>query len=110
MTPKVSTLNRQDPQYLQRNIISPEMFSNSKRKNWYFSKSLKYFRIDIDYIILSYIGMLEQERKKASFNKRDLSHLIYGGKEGLETFQKQQAIFDNDPVLRFDPSFLHRSR
>ena len=54
--------------------------------------------------------MFEAERKKASFNKRDLSEIIYGGKEGLEDFLRQQAIVDKDPVLRFDPSFLHQSR
>ena len=26
---------------------------------------------------------LDKERKKASFNKRDLSHVIYDGKEGF---------------------------
>jgi hypothetical protein len=54
--------------------------------------------------------MLEAERKKASFNKRDLSHLIYDGPQGLSTYLKQQSIIDNDPVLMFDPSFLHQSR
>ena len=36
--------------------------------------------------------------------------MIYDGEEGLKTYLKQQAIVDNDPVLRFDPSFLHQSR
>ena len=47
--------------------------------------------------------MFEAERKKASFNKQDLSELIYGGKKELESYLKQQSIIDNDPVLRFNP-------
>jgi hypothetical protein len=54
--------------------------------------------------------MFETERKKASFNKRDLSELIYGGKEELENYLQQQSILENDPVLRFNPEFLHQSR
>ena len=54
--------------------------------------------------------MLEEERRKASFNKRDLSLVIYGGQEGLDLFLKRQSIVDNDPVLRFNPSILHQSR
>ena len=54
--------------------------------------------------------MLESERKKASFNKHDLSLQIYGGEEPLQKYLKMQSIIENDPVLRFDPSFLHQSR
>ena len=54
--------------------------------------------------------MLDKERKKASFNKRDLSHVIYDSKEGFELFLKRQSVIDNDPVLKFDPSFLGQSR
>lgn len=54
--------------------------------------------------------MFEAERKKASFDKRALSELIYGGKEGLEEYLRQQSIIDKDPVLQFDPTFLHQSR
>jgi len=54
--------------------------------------------------------MFEAEKKKASFNIRDLSEVIYGGKEGFEEYLKQQTIVDKDPVLKFDPSFHHQSR
>lgn len=54
--------------------------------------------------------MLDPERKKASFDKVNLSHLIYDGPQGLATYLHQQSIIDNDPVLNFDPSFLHQSR
>ena len=54
--------------------------------------------------------MLEEERKKASFNKKDLSLIIYDGQEGLDLFLKRQSIVDNDPVLRFNPAMLHQSR
>lgn len=47
--------------------------------------------------------MFEAERKKASFNKKDLSELIYGGKEELESYLKKQSIVDTDPVLKFNP-------
>ena len=54
--------------------------------------------------------MLDKERQKASFGKRDLSQVIYGGKEDFDLFLRRQSIVDNDPVLKFDPSFLHQSR
>lgn len=54
--------------------------------------------------------MLQEERQKASFSKQALSHVIYGGPEGLAAYLKRQAICDNDPVLKFDPSLLHQSR
>ena len=54
--------------------------------------------------------MLEDERQKATFNKKDLSLVIYDGKEGFDLYLKRRAIVDTDPVLKFDPSFLHQSR
>ena len=51
--------------------------------------------------------MLGAERKKSSFDKRDLSLVIYGGEEGLAMYLKRRAIVDNDPDLKFDPSLLH---
>ena len=54
--------------------------------------------------------MLDKERQKASFSKKDLSLVIYDGQEGFDLFMKRQSIIDNDPVLKFDPSFLHQSR
>ena len=54
--------------------------------------------------------MLNKERQKASFDKRDLSQIIYEGKEGFDLFLRRQSIVDNDPVLKFDPTFLHQSR
>lgn len=54
--------------------------------------------------------MLPLERKKASFNKLDLSYLIYDGKANHENFLKQLDFVAKDPILKYDPSSLHQSR
>lgn len=54
--------------------------------------------------------MFDKERKKATFDKQLLSCIIYDGKENYEDFMRRQKIIDEDPILRFDPSTLQRSR
>lgn len=54
--------------------------------------------------------MFEAERKRATFDVNLMSHLIYGGKEKFDEFQKMQAFAANDPVIRFNPAILHQSR
>lgn len=54
--------------------------------------------------------MFEHERKKATFDVKQLSLFIYDGQQGLDSFLKRQQIVDNDPILRFDPATIHRSR
>lgn len=36
--------------------------------------------------------MLDDERQKASFEKKELSYVIHGGPEGLEKFLKTQRL------------------
>lgn len=54
--------------------------------------------------------MLDLERKRASFNIQELSHIIYGGKDKYDEFQNILSLCHNDPVMRYDPSFLGGSR
>ena len=54
--------------------------------------------------------MLEEERSKASFTKRELSKVIYEGSENLETFLKIQKAVDNDEILKYDPSYVQTDR
>lgn len=54
--------------------------------------------------------MLEEERKRASFDKKELSYVIYGSKDKLERFIERQQIIENDPIMRFDPAIIQRSR
>jgi acyl-CoA oxidase len=54
--------------------------------------------------------MFDLERKKASFDQLQLSHLIYGGKENFDQFQNVLSVVSNDPIMKYDPTFLHQSR
>ena len=54
--------------------------------------------------------MFEHERKKATFDPKQLSLFIYGGQAALDSFLQRQALVQNDPVLSFDPATIHRSR
>ena len=54
--------------------------------------------------------MLDDERSKASFLKRELSKVIYEGNETLDKFLKNQAVIDNDDTLKFDPSYIQTHR
>lgn len=54
--------------------------------------------------------MLEEERQKASFDPLKLSCVIHDSREEAENFVKRQKILENDPILKFDPATIHRSR
>lgn len=54
--------------------------------------------------------MLEEERSKASFTKRELSKVIYRGSENLENFLKVQSVVDGNKTLAFDPALIHTHR
>lgn len=54
--------------------------------------------------------MFEEERKLGSFDKIELSRIIYGSAEAHQEFLRMQDIVDNDPILKFDPSIIQRSR
>lgn len=64
------------------------------------------------YAMMSFIidMMFEEERKKATFDNKELSYIIYGSKKEYEDFLERQRLIDNDPVLKFDPSIVQRSR
>ena len=54
--------------------------------------------------------MFEEERKKSTFRKEELSNVIYQGSEKVKEFIYRQKVMENDPKLRFDPATIHRSR
>ncbi len=54
--------------------------------------------------------MFEAERQQASFDKQQLSRVIYDSQEGVDSFIQRQKIVENDHILHFDPSTIHRSR
>ena len=54
--------------------------------------------------------MFEEERKKATFDNKELSYIIYGSKKEFEDFLERQRLIDSDPILKFDPSIIQRSR
>eukprot|EP00164_Ancoracysta_twista_P001768 GFYU01002321.1.p1 GENE.GFYU01002321.1~~GFYU01002321.1.p1 ORF type:complete len:688 (+),score=205.75 GFYU01002321.1:70-2064(+) len=54
--------------------------------------------------------VLERERQKASFSTREMTFLLYGGKEKTERREQLIKIIENDPVFRKDDRhFLSRS-
>lgn len=54
--------------------------------------------------------MFAEERQLATFDKKLLSYIIYDSKELHEDFVQRQVIVDNDPILKFDPAIIRRSR
>ena len=54
--------------------------------------------------------MLEPERKKASFRKEELSKVIYDSAEEVKKFKERDLIIASDPILKFDPATIQRSR
>ena len=53
---------------------------------------------------------LQEEREKINFNIKELSHLIFGSKQELDTFLKAQEFMDNSPLQKFDPNDCNLSR
>ncbi|CAK90106.1 unnamed protein product (macronuclear) [Paramecium tetraurelia] len=54
--------------------------------------------------------MLEKERKQAQFPQLEMSHLLYGDKEGFDKFIERQTFFDNHPLFKVDFNFFNKSR
>lgn len=54
--------------------------------------------------------MLEEERKKVSFDTNELSYLVYGSANEFEQFLEMQRTVSNDPVLKFNPEYIQVSR
>ena len=47
--------------------------------------------------------MLEEEKYKGTFDKLEMSYMIYGGKENYERFVALQEKVASDPILKFNP-------
>ena len=47
--------------------------------------------------------MLEEEKYKATFDKLEMSYMIYGGKENYEKIIDLQQKVASDPILKFNP-------
>lgn len=54
--------------------------------------------------------MLDEERKKVSFDVNELSYVIYGSPEKLQNFLDTQKIISNDPILKYNPEYIQVSR
>lgn len=52
----------------------------------------------------------EEERSKIDFNREELSHLIYGGKDKYEEHKKIAKAFATDPILKIDHKFFDLER
>ena len=54
---------------------------------------------------------LDKELAKASFNIKELSHFLYGGKDQYEAIKRWQSIFDKEPIFNGrDDAFLPREQ
>ena len=54
--------------------------------------------------------MLEKEKYKGTFDKLEMSYIIYGSRENYEkhiTFQQKIA---SDPILKFNPEYIQTHR
>ena len=54
--------------------------------------------------------MLEEERHRGTFDKLDMSYMLYGGKENYDKFVNIQKLVAEDPILKFNPEFIHTHR
>lgn len=52
-------------------------------------------------------GPLDDERKNPSFDIRELTYFLDGGKESTEMKEAMASVIENDPVLRDDDRFDH---
>ena len=53
---------------------------------------------------------LEKERAQLACNPVELHKVLYGTVEEAEAFRKYQELIANDPILRYDPADLGKSR
>lgn len=59
---------------------------------------------------MSHALALEEARKLVAFDTKELSYIMWEGKERWERFQQFQALVENDPILRNNPSQTGMSR
>lgn len=55
-------------------------------------------------------NILQEERKKLSFDVNELSTYIYDGEENYKKIKEAYEILSTDPILRNDPSIFGKSR
>lgn len=53
---------------------------------------------------------LLEERAKRNFDAEELTHALYGGKQGYDEYVRIHTFIESDPILRNDEKFYEMTR